>query len=231
MAKKHVSSQSVGTALAGVSNNEALTQLNLSITQMQQEIEGLQEAVSACPFKTGMILCFVDSTDPNTLYPGTTWQKIEGKFLLGSSSSYALGATGGSATHTLTIAETPSHDHTLQNHTHSVGAHSHGLNNHTHSFGHNHKLKMNYSSSEGSQYGLAVSNAFGGRVLVGRDNEEYTSGWSSSSTTGGASGSTANSGAFNSGGPSNNYTNKVGSGNAHNNMPPYLTVNMWKRVA
>ena len=26
-------------------------------------------------------------------------------------------------------------------------------------------------------------------------------------------------------------TEEVGNGNAHNNMPPYLAVNMWKRIA
>lgn len=35
--------------------------------------------------------------NPNTLYIGTTWVKIEGRFMLGSSSSYSLGNTGGSA--------------------------------------------------------------------------------------------------------------------------------------
>ena len=45
----------------------------------------------------GSVLCFTNDTNPNDIYQGTTWQKIEGRFLLGSSSSYALGSTGGSA--------------------------------------------------------------------------------------------------------------------------------------
>ena len=45
----------------------------------------------------GSVLCFANNTNPNDIYQGTTWQKIEGKFLLGSSSDYALGSTGGSA--------------------------------------------------------------------------------------------------------------------------------------
>lgn len=44
-------------------------------------------------------------------YGGTTWTKIEGRFLLGASSSYPVNATGGEATHTLTINEMPTHNH------------------------------------------------------------------------------------------------------------------------
>ena len=44
--------------------------------------------------------------NPNRLYVGTTWKKIEGRFMLGSSSSYSLGDTGGSAD-----AVIPSHNH------------------------------------------------------------------------------------------------------------------------
>ena len=47
------------------------------------------------------------------IYGGTKWVKIEGRFLLGHSSSYAINSTGGEATHTLTINEMPSHNHTI----------------------------------------------------------------------------------------------------------------------
>jgi len=46
-------------------------------------------------------------------YGGTTWTKIEGRFLLGASSSYPVNSTGGEKEHTLTINEIPSHNHTL----------------------------------------------------------------------------------------------------------------------
>jgi hypothetical protein len=46
-------------------------------------------------------------------YGGTSWTKIEGKFLIGASSSYGVGTTGGEATHVLTTAEMPSHTHNL----------------------------------------------------------------------------------------------------------------------
>ena len=61
----------------------------------------------------GSVLCFTNDTNPNNIYQGTTWQKIEGKFLLGSSSDYVLGSTGGESTHTLTVDEMPSHHHSV----------------------------------------------------------------------------------------------------------------------
>ena len=45
------------------------------------------------------------------LYGGVTWSQIEGRFILGSSSDYAVGSIGGEAEHILTIAEMPEHTH------------------------------------------------------------------------------------------------------------------------
>ena len=45
------------------------------------------------------------------IYGGTTWVKIEGRFLLGQSGSYVINSTGGEASHTLTVNEIPSHNH------------------------------------------------------------------------------------------------------------------------
>lgn len=44
-------------------------------------------------------------------YGGTSWTKIEGRFLIGASDDYDVGTTGGEATHVLTVAEMPSHFH------------------------------------------------------------------------------------------------------------------------
>lgn len=62
----------------------------------------------------GDIMFLNSTTDPNKLYPGTTWIKIEGRMLIGKASSgtfKTLGATGGEETHKLTISEMPKHDH------------------------------------------------------------------------------------------------------------------------
>lgn len=51
---------------------------------------------------------------PAALLPGTSWEidtDYQGKTIVGSGGSYTLGATGGEETHTLTVAEIPSHKH------------------------------------------------------------------------------------------------------------------------
>ena len=49
-------------------------------------------------------------TSPAELYGGT-WERIEGRFIMGASDTYPAGSTGGSATHTQTEDEIASHAH------------------------------------------------------------------------------------------------------------------------
>lgn len=51
-----------------------------------------------------------DPTSPAELYGGT-WERIEGKFIMGASDTYPAGSTGGSATHTQTVDEIAPHKH------------------------------------------------------------------------------------------------------------------------
>lgn len=75
-----------------------------------------------------------DPTSPAS-FIGGTWERIEGEFIMGASSAYPVGTTGGSATHTQTVAEMPSHNHSGS--TGSAGSHSHsawtgGAGGHSH---------------------------------------------------------------------------------------------------
>lgn len=62
-------------------------------------------------YPVGSIFMKATDTDNPGKVIGDTWAQIQGKFLLGASSSYAIKSTGGAVTHTLTVNEMPSHNH------------------------------------------------------------------------------------------------------------------------
>ena len=61
-------------------------------------------------YPVGSVIIRYDHISPASLYGGV-WERIEGRFLYAIGESETIGATGGSATHTLTIDEMPSHGH------------------------------------------------------------------------------------------------------------------------
>lgn len=64
-----------------------------------------------CPWEVGDILTTENATPPAQRWPGTQWEQIQDRFLLGAGVSYALGSEGGEARHTLTVEEMPAHSH------------------------------------------------------------------------------------------------------------------------
>ena len=59
-----------------------------------------------------MYLNSTDNTNPATLFGFGTWASVVDVCIVGAGNSYNLGATGGEATHVLTVPEMPSHSHT-----------------------------------------------------------------------------------------------------------------------
>lgn len=60
-----------------------------------------------CPFPVGMWCLYDGSESPSVFWPGTSWAKMEGRFLFGSGSGRSVGVTGGEESHKLTEAELP----------------------------------------------------------------------------------------------------------------------------
>ena len=78
---------------------------------------------SNCPFPVGGVYISIASTNPSSIWAGTTWEQFaKGRTLVGidTSDSYfkTIGQTGGEKTHTLTTNEIPAHGHGME-HTHS----------------------------------------------------------------------------------------------------------------
>lgn len=63
----------------------------------------------------GMYVWLAVETDPATLWGGTWVRQPEGLTLVSAGGNYPLNSTGGEATHTLTIAEMPYHQHQMVN--------------------------------------------------------------------------------------------------------------------
>lgn len=135
-------------------------------------------------YPIGSIYMNVNSTNPGTLFGGT-WEQIQGKFLLGMSSSYPAGSQGGEASHTLTTEEMPSHGHNPANEAGYYGF----ITNSKKAFSIG---DMGSQSGSGRYYPYA-SAAFD----ISR----------------------------------NTLTGTTGGGKSHNNMPPYLSIYIWKRTA
>ena len=60
-----------------------------------------------CPYGVGDIYVTTNSANPSTTWLGTTWEKIEGRFLLGTSSSQAAKLTGGSMNKNISQSNLP----------------------------------------------------------------------------------------------------------------------------
>ncbi len=198
-------------------------------------------------YPIGSIYMSVNSTNPSTLFGGT-WAQLKDRFLLGVGDSTTVNATGGSKTVTLTSEQMPSHTHTF-----TGKSHSHGLNSHKHTYNKadnttlSHTLTLDeipahrHSSPKGGHF---VEDGGNGTAIHTLKGESWATASSKSTTTtsvGGSSGhmhgmesTSTNTGAAtgSTAGATQGGTNaSTGGGEAHNNMPPYLTVYMWKRTA
>lgn len=133
-------------------------------------------------YPVGSIYISAASTSPADMFGGT-WKKLEGRFLLGASSAYPVGSTGGEATHTLTLSEMPKHSHAPHDWSMVVNRGGYGM-----------------TADIGAQTVRGASTAIVPNIKATKNDD-------------------------------NNATHATGGGQPHNNMPPYVSVNMWQRTA
>lgn len=104
--------------------NSVLSNFNITpdATLNNQLLEALtklkaEAALAAHP--VGSLYWTSSTENPATTFGGGTWTQIKDKFILAAGDTYSNGATGGSATVTLTTAQLPSHNHTFTGTEHS----------------------------------------------------------------------------------------------------------------
>ena len=178
----------IGNPVTGISFSDG----NLVITKATGEPVSIKISNPLDAYPVGSFYFSANATSPATLFGGT-WEQLEqGRVLLSQGTNYPAGSTGGEATHTLTVAEMPSHNHAGS--TNTVADHEHGY-----------RYKKTASASSGSQW--------------------YVDAGSFTETTGSITTLPAGS-------HSHTVTiNNNGSSQAHNNLQPYLSVYIWKRVS
>ena len=179
------------------------------INELEETKVSLSELINLI-YPIGSVYISVNNVSPQT-FLGGTWEQIKDRFLLSAGDTYTAGNIGGEATHTLTQAETPAH-------THSRGTM---------------EIIGNIQSRPGNNganfidvypSGTSSSQAFGYIQDGGAK-------WSGVATITSTSGTPTDIITFQASKSWTGETSSVGGNAAHNNMPPYLTVYMWKRTS
>ena len=205
------------------------------VFKVLQPLDGLSELAGEVVDKVypvGSIYMSVNNANPGTLFGGT-WERIQGKFLLGASSGHTAGSTGGAESVTLTQAQLPAHTHSVPAHTHSIPAHTHTVPAHTHtgttakSGNHRHAVRRYQTAAIGGNRFCIQGNddnVIFNTNYAGEHTHTFT-------TNAGGGGNTGSAGAGTTGSGGEGNTGSAGSGSAVGIMPPFLAVYIWKRTA
>lgn len=202
----------VSNVADGVEANDAVTvgQLNKKLSSALDQLNRLAGQL----YPVGSIYMNVNNVEPSAIFGGS-WERMpSGRMLVNSGDGFSLGQIGGEKEHRLTEDELASHSHDVNN-----------INGNTTSTA---KLVGKFSSSirpNGDITDVSYRDGFG---IVSKESE-----YGIHAKDGGNSS------------PGRNYVIDAshshtvnlnismlpsGKNQPHNNMPPYIVINMWKRI-
>lgn len=186
----------------------------------------------------GSIFMSVVSTNPSSFFGGT-WVAIEDRFLIGAGGSFVVSATGGASTHAHTnsaIQTVVGHTHTMSNtgsyddtaggsesgHKHSNSSTGSTNPSHTHST----------STHSGTANAQDASSTPAIRLSSGHTHSLPSGGVSHSHTMADTNATDfSHSHTTSATGSAGGHTHTVSSTGSTSNLPPYLSVYMWRRTA
>lgn len=157
-------------------------------------------------YPVGAIYLSTINTDPSVLFGGE-WERIEDCFLLAGGSKWQPGSTGGYAD-----AQLPTHKHTATGTSSSAGGHTHPISS---SGAHVHSMNNIWSDGSGSKSAYTLSSK---RKLMTRNTASAGSHTHSMSSAGAHTH------------PINITVANAGAAATNKNLPPYLSVYVWKRI-
>lgn len=188
-------------------------------------------------YPVGSIYMSVNSTNPSTLFSGTTWTQIKDTFLLSAGDTYSGGDTGGSATVTLTSAQSgvPAHNHGATGLSIGGGATTSAGTASGGAWGFRNSALLARTGSTGLvgvESNVTLSKSSTQRYSI--SNNSYTTAKTVSSIEdtvnyAGHTHKLVDHAHTVSGSVANNTASNASQ--AHDNMPPYLAVYMWKRTS
>ena len=186
-------------------------------------------------YPIGSIYMSVNNTNPSTIFGGTWVSWGAGKVPVGVNANEtefnSVEKTGGAKTHTLTIQQMPSHAHTIVNHVHSIPSLSGTASNITLT-GSVWNFAVQSKNTGVSSSGIFSNNNPSGSVGYAIETKESSSpNYADTVAINASHNHTITTNASTTGQAGSGNTGNTGSGQAHNNLQPYITCYMWKRTA
>lgn len=212
----------------GVELNDAVTvgQLNKKLSSALDQLNRLAGQL----YPVGSIYMNVNNVEPSTIFGGS-WERMpSGRMLVNSGNGFNINEVGGEKEHRLIEDEMPSHKHNVQTNISfavpNAGEHYHAIGTIVNNNGdfitsdENRSLKPGFKLPE-SKYWTGWNGSGNGNDRYPKsDNESYNLFTSINKQTG----------TININKDIGADTNVIGKNQPHNNMPPYIVVNMWKRI-